>query len=146
MLEVPVILSAAWRALAPAARSQVEAFLGGAAPCGVVVAADAIPEPFAQDLARGGGRLRAAFPRLARRVVAIEPGPRLAIRVACDGVHDGEFYGFLRASRRRVRFDELHELIVDGGVLAWHRVAIDLRAIVRQLSARDLGSTAAFGA
>lgn len=135
MLEVPATLSPAWRALPPTVRAQIEAFLGGAAPPRGVVAADAIPEPFARDLARGGGRLRAAFPRLVRRVIAIEAGARIAIRVACDGVHDGDFYGCLSASRRRVRFDELHELVVDGGALARHQVAIDLRAIVRQLSA-----------
>jgi hypothetical protein len=82
-----------------------------------------------RDLETGGARLRAAFPGLARRVTAIERASgAIEIRVACEGAHDGEFYGFLRASGRRVRFDERH--VVSG---ARHRIAIDLRAIVRQM-------------
>jgi hypothetical protein len=43
-----------------------------------------------------------------------------------------------------VRFDEVHELVLRGGQLDTHRLAIDLRAIVRQLSADpapDQGAT-----
>lgn len=137
MLEVPAALTNAWRALAPAARDRIEAFLARGAPAGeraAVAGGDAMPETFVDDLAGGGARLRAAFPRLARRVIAIEPGARLAVRVACDGVHDGDFYGTLAASKRRVRFVVHHELALDGGA---HRVSIDLRAIVRQLSDRS---------
>ena len=93
------------------------------------------PPTFVDDLAAGGLGLRAAFPRLARRIVGIDAGDRVVVRVACDGTHDGDFYGFLIATGRRVRFDERHELLVRGGELAAHRVEIDLRAIVRQLSA-----------
>ena len=133
MLEVPASLSDRWVALAGEVRERVEAVLTRA---GVRVSVDGgdLPEPFVDDLAGGGPQLRAAFPGLARRVIAIEPrGPRaVEIRVSCEGDHDGDFYGFLRASGRHVRFDERHELVVRDDAIA-HRIAIDVRAIVRQL-------------
>jgi hypothetical protein len=134
MLEVPASLSDRWVALAAEVRARVEAYLTRA---GVRVSVDAggdLPATFLDDLAGGGPQLRAAFPGLARRVTAIElRGARaIEIRVSCEGDHDGDFYGFLRATGRRVRFDERHELVLRDDAVA-HRIAIDLRAIVRQL-------------
>jgi hypothetical protein len=133
MLEVPGSLSDRWLALAREVRECVEAFLGpGGSPGEAVIEGDELPPPFSADLAGGGARLRAAFPRLARRVTAIEGVAPVEIRISCEGDHDGEFYGFLRASGRTVRFVERHLVIMQRGTVA-HRVAIDLRAIVRQL-------------
>ena len=126
MLEVPASLSDRWVALAREVRERVEAFLTRATD--VAIAADDLPPAFVRDLEGGGTRLRAAFPRLARRVTAIEDARgAIEIRVACEGDHDGDFYGFLRPSGRRVRFAERH--VIAGE----HRIAIDLRAIVRQM-------------
>ncbi len=148
MLEIPASLSDRWVALAREVRERVEAFLGSrgsrgargiddtGGPAGArvaVVDGGELPSTFVDDLAGGGAQLRAAFPGLARRVTAIEPGHgAIEIRVACEGDHDGDFYGFLRASGRRVRFDERHELAMRGRSIA-HRISIDLRAIVRQM-------------
>jgi SnoaL-like polyketide cyclase len=135
MLEVPASLSDRWVALGREVRERVESFFGPAGTARAAVADDGeLPASFVDDLAGGGPQLRAAFPGLARRVVAIEgrDRDRIEIRIACEGAHDGDFYGFLRASGRRVRFDERHELVVRGGAIA-HRIAIDLRAIVRQM-------------
>jgi hypothetical protein len=140
MLEVPAQLSDRWLALAREVRERVEAFLEpSAAPRALATEGD-LPPTFADDLAGGGGQLRAAFPALARRMIAIERGSPsgpsgIEIRIACEGDHDGDFYGLLRPSGRHVRFDEKHELLVRGEEVAAHRVGIDLRAIVRQLSA-----------
>jgi len=144
MLEVPDRLTNAWIALGSDVQARVAAFLDsdGLALAGAKITADA-PASFLDDLASGGGRLRAAFPRLTRRIVAIEPGARTCVRVACDGTHDGDFYGCLRASKRRVRFDAAHELVVRDGVLVAHTIAIDLRGIVRQLSAISASPSAA---
>ena len=140
MLEVPAPLTDRWVALARGVRDRVDAFLTQGVTPVAVVADDELPASFAEDLAAGGLRLRAAFPGLARRIAAIDGRDRIEIRVACEGAHDGEFYGFLRPTGRRVRFDEVLELIVRGGAIAAHRVAIDLRAIVRQLrTARATG-------
>ena len=134
MLEVPVSLSDRWVALAGEVRARVEAFLTGARARVTVDGGGELPATFVEDLAGGGPQLRAAFPGLARRVTAIEAhGARaIEIRVSCEGAHDGDFYGFLRASGRRVRFDERHELVLRDDAIA-HRIAIDLRAIVRQM-------------
>jgi len=135
MLEVPTPLTPAWIALAPAVRARIESFLSREPSSHAAMVATDAPAPFADDLRRGGSGLRAAFPALVRRVVAIERGDRLAIRVASAGAHDGEFYGCLSASGREVSFDELHELALHGDEIVAHRIAIDLRAIVRQLGA-----------
>ena len=131
MLEVPASLSDRWVALAREARERVEAFLTRAVR--VVIAAEDLPPAFVRDLERGGLGLREAFPDLARRVTAIEARERIVVRVACDGNQRGAFYGVLSATGRRVQFDERHELIVRAGDVAAHRIAIDLRAIVRQM-------------
>jgi hypothetical protein len=94
------------------------------------------PAPFAADLACGGGARRAAFPDLVRRVVSIERtgDRRVAIRVACTGTHAGAFFGFVKPTHRAVRFDEVHDVRVDGGRIIEDRLELDLRAIVRQIS------------
>jgi predicted ester cyclase len=133
-------LASRWHDLAPAVRHYLDAFLSLAVPgdrLDQVVIADphVVPASFTDDLMLGGRRLRAAFPRLARSVVAIEGGDPLTIRVACEGTHDGPFFGFMLATHRRVRFDEVHELRVHHDRVAEDRLAIDLRAIIRQLGA-----------
>lgn len=140
-IEVAPLLRGRWSELAPALREHLAAFL---APEAEVVTrievaesvSEGVPASFTADLAGGGALLRAAFPDLERRLVSIEVAAgaegAVAVRVACEGTHAGAFFGFMLPTRRRVRFEELHELAVRGGAVS-DRVTIDVRAIVRQL-------------
>lgn len=130
----------AWQALPEAARRHVEAFLGprrrrasGSAVAVAGAEADPLPAVFGDDLARGGARLRAAFPDLQRRLVVLAADP-LVLEIECAGTHRGAFYDILAATHRRVRFVERHTLRVDHQRLVEDVLELDLRAIVRQLS------------
>jgi predicted ester cyclase len=137
-LEVAAPLIARWYELAPPLRSHLSQFLGsdGAPEGRIAVTPDkAVPASFVDDLAAGGARLRAAFPDLSRRLATIEDreGRALSIRIECEGTHNGAFFGFMLPTRRRVRFDEVHEVALsEEGVD--DLVSIDIRAIVRQLA------------
>jgi ketosteroid isomerase-like protein len=128
----------AWRALDDAMRARIESFLTPAAE----VLGNApfspegpLPPDFARDLATGGHALRAAFPALARRVVGVtREGETIAVRVRCEGDHDGPFFRILSPTGRRVSFDVTHHLVVRDGVVVVHRVAIDVRAIVVRIA------------
>jgi hypothetical protein len=132
--------AAPWRALGEAQRSGIAAFLGGAQRPGAVydVRSDGpLPEDFARDLARGGPILRDAFPDLARRVVGVDrTEDPTVVRVACEGQQRGAFFRILSPSGRRVTFEVVHTVLVGAGRIVEHRVAIDVRAIVRQLSSQ----------
>ena len=91
-----------------------------------------MPSTFIEDLISGGPRLRAAFPGLVRRLAWVDVS---SICIECEGVHDGAFFDFMLPTRRRVRFDEIHEIALHGGVVE-DRVSIDFRSIIRQLVAR----------
>jgi hypothetical protein len=135
-LEVPSSLAQGWTRIGVAARSHVTAYLAGAAIAGgVVVATGDVPPTFAADLAVGAPQLRAAFPGLRRRVVALEArGGRAIVRVACYGLHGGAFFGFMAPTGRPVAFDEEHALVLDGDHVAVDHLALDLRAIIRQMA------------
>ncbi len=135
-LEVAPPLRGRWSELAPELQRHLAAFLApdAAAQARIeVTEREGVPASFAEDLAGGGPLLRAAFPDLVRELVAIEVAPgTVSVRVACEGTHAGAFFGFMLPTRRRVRFEEVHELAVRGGAVS-DRVTIDVRAIVRQL-------------
>lgn len=142
-LRVPGDLANDWRALGPAIRGYLGQFLTLAAPAHAPeqVAALATGFPgFHDDLAAGGPRLCAAFPGLVRTLVAIERGDdRLEVRIACEGAHDGPFFDFMLATGRAVRFVEIHRLQVRAGRIVEDQIAIDLRAIIRQLATVNRG-------
>jgi predicted ester cyclase len=133
--QVPPALAGPWRQLAASVRCHVGAFLGDRPVAeGVVVAPREAPASFADDLVRGAPTLHAAFPDLTRRVVAIDvDGRRVTIRVACEGTHDGAFFGFMMPTGRAVRFEAVHHLRVERDELIEDQLEIDLRAIIRQL-------------
>ena len=134
-IEVPPALAAPWFALPIPVRAHVTAYLG-TEPVAATVEAE-VPDCFVDDLATGGRRLRAAFPALVRRVAAVEvAGDRVEIRIACEGNHDGAFFGLMTPTGRRVRFEEVHVLVVAHDRVIADRLALDLRAIVRQLGTR----------
>lgn len=142
---VPPALAGPWRQLAGAVRCHVGAFLGDRpVAAGVVVAPTDAPASFAEDLVRGAPTLHAAFPDLVRRVVAIDiDGRRVTVRVACEGTHDGAFFGFMMPTGRAVQFEEIHHLRVEHDELVEDRLELDLRAIIRQLGTSTSTSTGA---
>lgn len=150
-LAVPPPLSARWAELPPPLRRHLASFLAPARPAdppGALAARVAaaptaptapgppgsVPASFLEDLAAGGPHLRAAFPNLVRRLASIDGADPLVVRVTCEGAHDGPFFGFMLPTNRRIRFDELHHLTLARDGAADVRVAIDFRAIVRQLA------------
>jgi predicted ester cyclase len=130
-------LDAAWRALPAAARDHLAGFLADAPTARAhVIAPPGAPASFADDLARGGPALRAAFPTLVRHVAAItRDGDRASIRIGHTGAHAGAFFGLVLPTGRAVTFTITHDLRLDGDRVVDDRVTIDLRAIVRQLAA-----------
>ena len=136
-LVVPPALASRWGALAPSIRDHVSTFLAPDARARgrmATIRNDLVREPFREDLSRGAPLLRAAFPHLERRLAVIAAGPALTIRIHCEGSHEGVFYGLLLPTCRRVRFDEVHELTLDGVRITEDRLAIDFPAIIRDLS------------
>ena len=130
-------LAEPWHRLGGAVRRHLDAFLGAERiGAGIVVPPPEAPAPFAADLAGGGLALRVAFPDLVRTVIAIERAGERAftIRIACAGTHDGAFFDVVKPTHRRVRFEELHHVRVEGDRIVEDRLELDLRAIVRQLS------------
>lgn len=139
-LEIPPALAPRWAALAPSVRRYLAAYLAPAAcltadcPDRVeLVAPPPVPPTFVDDLSRGGPLLRAALPDLVRTLTRIDGPAPLSIEILCEGTHDAPFFGFLLPTRRRVRFHEVHQLVL-GDHLLEDRVSIDVRAIVRQLA------------
>ena len=136
-LHVPTAMGPRWQELGPRVHAYLRGFLTLATPCELpdhVAATDLnVPPSFHNDLIGGAPRLRAAFPDLARGVVAIDDLDHLVIRIACEGTHDGAFFGFMLATGRQVRFEELHIMSVRNGRVIEDHVTIDLRAIIRQL-------------
>jgi hypothetical protein len=128
-----------WRALPAAGRARLSAFLAGARGgefprCECTNAA--LPEAFARDLAYGGPLLRAAFPELVRCVKRVDRRTdRVVVRVACEGRHDGAFFGILSPTGRHVAFDVVHDFAMRDGYVVEHRVSLDVPAILSQLVA-----------
>lgn len=131
-LEIPRALVGRWNELAPLIRRLVGTFL----PPSVRANREIVPEPFATDVQGGAPRLRAAFPNLVRSLAAVDLGDAITIQIAALATHEATFFGFLQATGRPVRFHEVHELSLADGRITEHRVAIDMRSIVRQLGAR----------
>ncbi len=143
-LHVTTEVGSRWNELPPRVHAYLRGFLtlasGGEQPDHVAAADLAVPPSFHNDLIGGAPRLRAAFPGLAREVIGIEGGDHLVVRIACTGTHDGPFFGFMVATGRRVRFEELHVLRVRNGRVVEDEIAIDMRLIIRQLAAESEGS------
>jgi len=86
--------------------------------------------------AGGGDAFRDAFPTLVRRVVEIGSCDDLVtVRVACEGDHTGTFFELLSPTHRRVCFDVVHRLALEGALLREDRIVLDVRRIISQLVA-----------
>lgn len=136
-LDIAPRLTTAWSGLPAAARDHLAGFLADPAVARAdVIAPPGAPASFAEDLARGGPALRAAFPALARHVAAIaRAGDRVSIRIDHAGAHTGAFYDLVLPTGRAVTFPVVHDLRLDGDRVVDDRLTIDLGAIVRQLAA-----------
>lgn len=137
-LHVPSELESRWRALDSRVHAYLSRFLSftapGELPDEIATIDTAVPPTFHADLIGGGPLLRAAFPGLVRAVVAIDGGDHLVVRIACEGVQDGPFFGFMLATGRRVRFEEVHCMTIQKGKVVVDNVTIDMRLIIRQLA------------
>jgi predicted ester cyclase len=136
-LDLAPRLAPAWNALPAAARDHLAGFLADPpAARAHVIAPPGAPASFADDLARGGPALRAAFPALVRQIAAIaRDGDRVTIRIDHAGTHTGAFYDLVLPTGRAVSFTVGHDLRLDGDRVVDDRLTIDLGAIVRQLAA-----------
>ena len=85
------------------------------------------------DVAAVATCLATAFSQLVRRITAIVMDGSITIRVACEGVHDGMWGDIIRPTRRRVTFEEQHEIVAVDGRVVSDQIALDLPAIVSQL-------------
>jgi hypothetical protein len=137
-LTVPGSLQTAWDSLASRHRAHLDSYFEPSSErdLDVLLASDDLPSLFGDDLVRGGLRLRAAFPGLARELITLELGTRIEVAIRCQGTHEAAFYDIVTATGRRVEFIEKHTLMRSGGRPV-DVVAIEIRAIVTQLSGRS---------
>lgn len=129
-------LARVWCQLAIPVRAHITSFLGDerVAP-GLVVVPNSLVRTFADDFACGAPILRAAFPDLARSVIAIEVTTDLTlVRISDAGTHDGLFFDCVIPTGRRVAFEELHRLRIEHDRVVEDCVEIDMGDIVRQLA------------
>jgi hypothetical protein len=81
--------------------------------------------------------LSIAFPRLVRRVTVVVVGEPIAVRLECEGLHEGMWRGIICPTRRRVTFEEQHEIVVKDGRVVSDRMTLDLQAMLTQLCGRS---------
>jgi predicted ester cyclase len=95
----------------------------------------------AGDIKKAAIRLATAFPQLVRRVTVVATSawsdPPIAVRVACEGVHEGMWGDIICPTRRRVAFEEQHQIVVTDGQVVLARIVLDVPAIVVQLCGRS---------
>ncbi len=78
-------------------------------------------------------RVSTAFPRLLRRVTVVALGEPIAVRLECEGLHEGMWGGIICPTRRRVTFEEHHEIVAKDGRIVSDRMTLDLHAMLTQL-------------
>lgn len=100
------------------------------------------------DVAEVAKRLTMAFPQLVRRVKAVAVSAPILVLLECEGLHEGMWGDIIYPTRRRVSFEEQHEIVaVDWGIVS-DRITLDLPAILAQLcddSGIDPDETARMG-
>jgi hypothetical protein len=85
-------------------------------------------------VAEAAARLSTAFPQLVRRVVAVAMGGPITVRIECEGRHDGMWGTIIQPTRRRVSFEEQHEIVALDGRMVSDRITLDVEHILNQLS------------
>src|ERR1019366_4298530 len=125
-LEISQSAVPGWRLLPRCVRWHVGAFPGVSASAQAYYTSR-----FAQSLIQPGttgprnavaetaARLSTAFPQLVRRVVAVAMGGPITVRLECEGRHDGMWGAIIQPTRRRVSFEEQHEIVaLDGRMVS----------------------------
>jgi predicted ester cyclase len=77
--------------------------------------------------------VRTAFPGLIRRLVEVNASERLALKLECEGVHEGPWRGIICPTGRYVLFEERHILAIRDGRVDTDFVAFDYGSILRQI-------------
>jgi SnoaL-like polyketide cyclase len=140
-LEISQSAVPGWRLLPRCVRWHVGAFPGVSASAQAYYTSR-----FAQSLIQPGttgprnavaetaARLSTAFPQLVRRVVAVAMGGPITVRLECEGRHDGMWGAIIQPTRRRVSFEEQHEIVALDGRMVSDRITLDVEHILNQLS------------
>jgi SnoaL-like polyketide cyclase len=123
VLEISRSALPSWRLLPHCVRWHVGSFPGISAPEG--------------DVAEAATRLSIAFPRLVRRVSAVTMGEPIMVLLECEGLHEGMWGDIIRPTRRRVTFEEQHEIVAVDGRIVSDRITLDLPGILLQLCGND---------
>ena len=78
------------------------------------------------DVAETATRLSIAFPRLARRVIAVAMDGLFTVRLECEGLHEGMWGDFIGPTMRRISFEEQHEMVALDRRIVSDRVTVDI--------------------
>jgi hypothetical protein len=89
--------------------------------------------PARSDVAKVATRLRAAFPRLVRRVTAVAMGGPIVVSLECTGLHEGMWGDIIYPTSRLATFEEQHDIVAIDGAIVSDSIMLDLPAILSQL-------------
>ena len=144
VFEIATSVRPVWRVLPRCVRWHVSAFpdLSAAAETyGTPSFVDSLTRPTSHvapsDVAVAAARLSTAFPHLVRRVTAVVVDGPITVRLDCEGLHEGMWGGIICPTRRRVAFEEQHEMVAVDGRIVSDRVMLDLPGIMQQLCGDD---------
>jgi len=85
------------------------------------------------DVAEVANRLATAFPQLVRRVTSVAVDGPITVRLECVGLHEGMWGDTICPTKRRVAFEEQHEIIAVDGRVVSDQIMLDVRGILLQL-------------
>jgi hypothetical protein len=85
------------------------------------------------DVAEVANRLATAFPQLVRRVTAVAVDGPITVRLECVGLHEGMWGDTICPTKRRVAFEEQHEIIAVEGRVVSDQIMLDVGGILLQL-------------
>ena len=89
--------------------------------------------PARSDVAKVATRLKAAFPQLTRRVVAVAMGGPIVVSLECTGRHEGMWGDIIYPTSRLATFEEQHDIVAIDGAIVSDSIMLDLPGIVSQL-------------
>jgi hypothetical protein len=138
VLEVSPSALPTWRLLPQCVRWHVGAFPDiststQAGPHGSVESLALRTMSAQSDVVEVATRLTTAFPQLVRRVTAVAVNTPILVSLECEGMHEGMWGDIIHPTRRRVVFEEQHEIVAVDGRIVSDRITLDLPAILSQL-------------
>ncbi len=125
VLEISPSALPAWRLLPHCVRWHVGAFPD--------ISTSTQAGPAQSDVAEIATRLATAFPQRLRRVTAIVVSAPIVVSLECEGLHEGIWGDIIHPTRRRVSFEEQHEIVAVDGRIVSDAITLDLAAIMAQL-------------